>query len=116
MTPRKELRQKLERALDCIDRDQQVIDRMKRVPWRDYLTATNRVDAAIETCLTAERVGERSVLQSSFEKFAATVPNTPAELLAQIAFADEMRKRHSEFEEVDIFPTLVIAAKRLLQA
>ena len=116
MTPRKELRQKIEGALDRLDRDRQVIDRMKWVPWRDYLTATDHVDAAIQTCLTAERAGERSVLKSSFEKLAATVPNTPAELLAQIAFADEMRKRHAGFKNVDIFPTLVIAAKRLLRA
>ena len=85
---------------------------MAGLPKRD----PHRVDAAIETCLKAERVGKRSVLQSSFEEVCGDCAQYATELLAQIAFADEMRKRHAGFKKVDIFPALVIAAKRLLRA
>ncbi len=139
MTPRaKELVAKIERDLERDRRSLKIVDDMKRASNNPFnpMTEPDPIDAAIETCLSAERVlgsyGDKldrlnqvfdgtwdilaDALQDSFERFAETVPTTPVGMAKKIAFADEMRKRHSEFEEVDIFPTLVIAAKRLLQA
>jgi hypothetical protein len=139
MTPRaKELVAKIERDLERDRRSLKIVDDMKRASNNPFnpMTEPDPIDATIETCLTAERVlGSycdkldrqnqyfddtwdilADALQDSFERFAETVPTTPVGMAKKIAFADEMRKRHSEFEEVDIFPTLVIAAKRLLRA
>jgi hypothetical protein len=54
-------------------------------------------------------------LQVSYRKFAETVPTTIAGLFAQIQFEHEMRQSFvsSMFVEVEIVPTLAIAAARL---
>jgi hypothetical protein len=139
MTPRaKELLAKIKRDLARDRRNQMTIDRMKRASHNPFnpMTEPDPTDAGIETCLAAEPPFVRhddkldrlnldfddtwnilaDALRDSFERFAEIVPTTLVGMAKKIAFADEMRKRHSEFEEVDIFPALVIAAKRLLQA
>jgi hypothetical protein len=44
------------------------------------------------------------------------VPTTLVGMAKKIAFTDEIRKRHSGFDEIEIFPTLTIAARQQLQA
>jgi hypothetical protein len=102
----------------------------------DAAVESDPIYAAIEACRRAERSFEwncdkanrleqddfdahtdslADALRDSFERFAETVPTTTAGLLAQILFEREMRASFasSMFYEVEIIPTLAIAAARL---
>jgi hypothetical protein len=101
----------------------------------DAAVESDPIYAAIEACRRAERSLKwnydkayrleqddfnahtdslEEALRVSYRKFAETVPTTTAGLLAQILFEREMRASASSmFDEVEIFPTLAIAAARL---
>jgi hypothetical protein len=76
-----------------------------------------------EACAKADQTGEdyddhtnslSSAFQDSFGELVETVPTTIAGLIETIIFDGEVRKSHPyTFDEVDIRPTLRIAAARL---
>jgi hypothetical protein len=100
------------------------------------MTELDPISVAIEACRKAQQYFERSfviadllgkdfdahtvnamaALQDAFKEVAETAPTTTAGLAERIVFIEEARERHpSAFDEVEIFPALAIAAKRLMR-